>query len=298
MKSVYFTSMKVQHQPPLEFSLFFFLVLRCLSLVLLTFAWQGAGCLTLKSGIWAGNPQTASPPSSFSSCRAGICSIFQDKEYSPNLPAPPNPLLWMWFKSTQSVSVHCFHGQLENLRNEWKQTVTDQLNCILSSWQKRTPVGVPSSNRGGMNATADLVGEGKRRRETRNDLFTEQDVGYAREVKADWHPVTLPVMLVPVASGFLALLHRCHFVPPQQNICLLHFHCATDFSRILLGNGVVGLMLLLQLLPALFRTTATRRQIDRQTGEPKLMQIEVEVLTAHSFPEQTYIRSGRSKIQP
>lgn len=219
MKSVYFTSMKVQHQPPLEFSLFFFLVLRCLSLVLLIFAWQGAGCLTLKSGIWAGNPQTASPPSSFSSCRAGICSIFQDKERSPNLPAPPNPLLWMWFKSTQSVSVHCFHGQLENLRNEWKQTVTDQLNCILSSWQKRTPVGVPSSNRGGMNTTADLVGEGKRRRETRNDLFTEQDVGYAREVKADWQPVTLPVMLVPVASGFLALLHRCHFVPPQQNIC-------------------------------------------------------------------------------
>lgn len=50
MKSVYSTSVKVQHQPPLEFNLFFLPVLRCLSLVLLTLAQQGAGCLSPKSG--------------------------------------------------------------------------------------------------------------------------------------------------------------------------------------------------------------------------------------------------------
>lgn len=38
MKSVYSTSVEVQHQSPLEFSLFFLPVLRCLSLVLLTLA--------------------------------------------------------------------------------------------------------------------------------------------------------------------------------------------------------------------------------------------------------------------
>lgn len=50
MKSVYSTSVKVQHQPPLEFSLFFLPVLRCLSWVLLTLAQWGAGCLSPKSG--------------------------------------------------------------------------------------------------------------------------------------------------------------------------------------------------------------------------------------------------------
>lgn len=127
---------------------FFLPVFRRLNLVLLTFARWGAGWLTPKSGVWTmcglGNQQTAPPPLSFWPCRAGICSVFQDKEHSPNLPAPPNPLLWTWFKSAQSVSVHCFCGQLESLRNEWKQTVTDQLSCTLSSRQKRSPVGVPS----------------------------------------------------------------------------------------------------------------------------------------------------------
>lgn len=50
MKSVYSTSVKVQHQPPLEFSLFFLPVLRCLSLVFPTLAQQGAECLSTKSG--------------------------------------------------------------------------------------------------------------------------------------------------------------------------------------------------------------------------------------------------------
>lgn len=50
MKSVYSTSVKVQHQLPLEFNLFFLSVLRCLSLVLPALAQQGAGCLSPKSG--------------------------------------------------------------------------------------------------------------------------------------------------------------------------------------------------------------------------------------------------------
>lgn len=208
-----------------------------------------------------GNPQTASPPSSFSSCHAGICSIFQDKERSPNPSAPPNPLLWMWFKSTQSVSVHCFRGQLENLRNEWKQTVRDQLNCILSSCQKRTR---GTFLKQGWHELYCRFGGGRKKEKRDEERFiqrTRRGVCSGSESRLTpryliRHIGTSSIRLPRATPQLPFRASQTEHLSPSS---LLHFHCATDFSRISLGNGPVGLMLR-QLVPALFRTTATSKR--------------------------------------
>jgi len=186
--------------------------------------------------VWAGESADCSSTIVLLTVSCWYLLHFPGQRTLPEPPAPPHPLLWTWFKSAQSVSVHCFHGQLENLRNEWKQTVTDRLNCTLSSWQKRTPVGVPSS-KNATNTAASSVGEVKRRTEMRKDLFAEQALGYAREAKADWHPINLSVALVsahgirlPRATPQLPFSGSSaeHRSPSR----LLHFHWD---SRILLG---------------------------------------------------------------
>lgn len=88
--------------------------------------------------------------------------------------------------------------------------------------------------------------------------------------------------------------HQASFMPPLNTsvtICVLHLDCAIDFHKILPGP-----MLLL-----LFQFHSAQEEHERQTvptGEPKLTQAQVEVVTAH-FPwaNKPIVRSGRSKTQ-
>lgn len=61
-------------------------------------------------------------------------------------------------------------------------------------------------------------------------------------------------------------------------LCVLHLDCAIDFHRILPGTGTVGPLMLL-----LSQFYSAQEEHERQivlTGEPKLTQTEVEVVTA------------------
>lgn len=79
-----------------------------------------------------------------------------------------------------------------------------------------------------------------------------------------------------MASGFL-------FVPPQQDIGLFCTWIVQnpDFSRILPGTGTVGPMVLP--LSQLYSAQQEHKRQTVPTGEPKLTQTEVEVVTAQ-FP--------------
>lgn len=286
MKSVYSTSVKVQHQPPLEFSLFFLPVLRCLSLVLLTLAQRGAGCLSPKSGA---GPRVGWGISRLllhhhlSDHVMPVSAPFCRTKNSPSLPAPPNPLFWTWFKPAQSVSMHCFRGQLENLRNEWKQTVTDQLNCNLSSQQERTPVGVPSQNKSGWTLLGTQRGGKKESRD--KERFTHQEIcGLLLRGEVTSWPL--------ICNAGISAWHQASFSPLPNatpvTVCVLHLDCAIDFHRILPGTGTGGPVMLLQ------PKRSTRDRLCPLVS-PNSHKQRWRLLQ-HSFPEQNFVRSGRSKI--